>query len=159
MDWPVSRFPKLWHRWELPYFILPPNLSCTPFIQLQILARAASLAGGICQNRFAASGLDGRDRSNSHHLKGLCCFVALDSSLFFPETLLDSGLIGIWRSARTRTLSSRTIAKGDRHHSCATKIKNTTASFPKKGENQAREIAVYPSQQTVRQPTIRNTSI
>ncbi|MEG4799235.1 hypothetical protein QUB63_01430 [Microcoleus sp. ARI1-B5] len=51
MDWPVSRFPKLWHRWELPYFILPPNLSCTPFIQLQILQPAASLAGGICQNR------------------------------------------------------------------------------------------------------------
>jgi len=51
MDWPVSRFPKLWHRWELPNFILPPNLSCTPFIELQILQPAASLAGGICQNR------------------------------------------------------------------------------------------------------------
>ncbi|MCC3515158.1 hypothetical protein [Microcoleus sp. PH2017_18_LLB_O_A] len=38
-------------------------------------------------------------------------------------------------------------------------VKNTTASFPKKAENQAREISVYLFKQTVRQPTIRNTSL
>ncbi|MEG4393245.1 MULTISPECIES: hypothetical protein [unclassified Microcoleus] len=31
--------------------ILPPNLSSTPFIQLQVVQPLASLAGGICHYR------------------------------------------------------------------------------------------------------------